>query len=265
MKLRPETKAAIAAARAAGRILDRWFGRVGRVRLKSARDPVTRADGEAERAIRRLLGRRFPTIGFLGEESGAAATGPDGRWIVDPLDGTIAFVAGLPTFGVSIALEQCGRLEVGVMLFPRLRELFVAERGRGAWLNGRRIHVSRTSDMARCVVSLWHEAGLWRDRRMRERVARIGAEVRSVAMIGACFSLAYVAAGRLDGYWERRAHAWDLAAGAVLVREAGGRITGGAGQPFDVDEATVVASNGRIHDRLVAHLNGRGEPVRGAR
>jgi fructose-1,6-bisphosphatase/inositol monophosphatase family enzyme len=113
------------------------------------------------------------------------AKGPDGRWIVDPLDGTIAFVAGLPTFGVSIALKRGGRLEVGVMLFPRLRELFVAERGQGAWLNGRRIRVSRTTEMARCVVSLWHEAALWRDRRMRERMARMGADVRSVAMVGA--------------------------------------------------------------------------------
>ena len=133
----------------------------------------------------------------------------------------------------------------------------MAERGRGAWLNGRRIHVTHTRDMARCVLSLWHEAGLWRDRPMRERVARLGAEVRSVTMVGACFSLAYVAAGRLDGYWERQAHPWDVAAGALLVREAGGRVTGGAGQPFDVDEATIVASNGRIHDRMVALLNGR--------
>jgi myo-inositol-1(or 4)-monophosphatase len=265
MRLRAETRAAVAAARAAGRILDRWFGRAGPVRLKGPRDPVTRADGAAERAIRRLLGARFPAIGFLGEEGGAVATGPDGRWIVDPLDGTIAFVAGLPTFGVSIALERRGRLEVGVMLFPRLGELFVAERGRGAWLNGRRIHVTRTTDMARCVVSLWHEPGLWRDARMRARVARVGAEVRSVAVVGACFSLAYVAAGRFDAYWERKAHAWDVAAGALLVREAGGRVTGGAGQPFDVDEPTIVASNGRIHRRVVALLNGRRPPARAVR
>jgi myo-inositol-1(or 4)-monophosphatase len=257
MTLRAEARAAVAAARAGGRILERWFGRVGPVRLKSPRDPVTGADRASEQAIRGLLARRFPRIGFLGEESGAVTSGPDGRWIVDPLDGTIAFVAGLPTFGVSIALERRGRLEVGVMLFPRLRELFVAERGRGAWLNGRRIRVSRTRQLARCVVSLWHEAGLWRDRPMRERVARVGAEVRSVAMVGACFSLAYVAAGRLDGYWERQAHAWDVAAGALLVREAGGRVTGGAGQPFDVNEPTIVASNGRIHRRLVALLSGR--------
>jgi myo-inositol-1(or 4)-monophosphatase len=256
MTLRPETRAAIAAARAAGRILDRGFGRVGPVRLKSPRDPVTRVDGASERAIRRLLHGRFPAIGFLGEEGGMVATGPDGRWIVDPLDGTIAFVAGLPSFGVSIALERRGRLEVGVMLFPRLRELFVAERGTGAWLNGRRIRVSRTSRMTSCVISLWHEAGLWRDARMRARLARLGAEVRSVAMFGACFSLAYVAAGRLDAYWERQAHPWDVAAGALLVHEAGGRVTGGAGQPFDLNEPAIVASNGRIHTRVLAHLNG---------
>jgi myo-inositol-1(or 4)-monophosphatase len=136
------------------------------------------------------------------------------------------------------------------MLFPRLGELFVAERGRGAWLNGRRIRVSRTRDLASCVVSLWHEPGLWRDARMQRRVARVGAEVRSVAMFGACFSLAYVAAGRLDAYWERCAHPWDVAAGALLVREAGGRVTGAAGQPFDVNEPSIVASNGRIHARL---------------
>jgi myo-inositol-1(or 4)-monophosphatase len=247
MRLRAETHAALDAARAGGRILNHWFGRVGPVRLKGPRDPVTRADGLSERAIRRLLHRRFPAIGFLGEEGGVVATGPHGRWIVDPLDGTIAFVAGLPTFGVSIALERRGRLEVGVML------------------NGRRIRVSRTTEMARCVVSLWHEAALWRDHRMRSRVARVGAEVRSVAMVGACFSLAYVAAGRLDAYWERQAHPWDVAAGALLVREAGGRVTGGAGQPFDVDEPSIVASNGRIHDRIVAILNGRRAPARRTR
>ena len=262
MRLRPETRAAIAAARVAGRILERGFGRAGPVRLKSPRDPVTRVDGASERAIQRLLHRRFPTIGFLGEEGGAVATGPDGRWIVDPLDGTIAFVAGLPSFAVSIALERRSRLEVGVILFPRLRELFVAERGRGAWLNGRRIKVSRARALPRCVVSLWHDPGLWRDGPMRARIARLGAEVRSVAMFGACFSLAYVAAGRLDAYWERQAHPWDVAAGVLLVREAGGRVTGGAGQAFDVNEPSVVASNGRVHDRVVAHLNGRRPPRR---
>jgi myo-inositol-1(or 4)-monophosphatase len=256
MRFRPETRAAVAAATAAGGILQRHFGRVGRVRLKGPRDPVTRADTASERLIRRALARRFPDIGFLGEE-GTVATGPGGRWIVDPLDGTIAFVAGLPTFGVSIALERAGRLEVGVLLFPRLRELFVAERGRGAWLNGRRLRVSSATRLSHCVVSLWHDEGVWANRSLRARIARVGQAVRSVAVHGACFSLAYVAAGRFDAYWELSAHPWDLAAGALLVREAGGRVTSGPGGPFDLDNPTVLASNGRIHDRLVAFLRGR--------
>ncbi len=134
----PETRAAIAAAQAAGDLLLARVGRVRGVRLKSAKDPVTEADAAAERCIRRFLHRRFPRIGFLGEEGGAAE-GPDGRWIVDPLDGTIGFVAGLPFFSVLIALERRGTLESSVTYVPRLGESFVAERGRGAWLNGRRI------------------------------------------------------------------------------------------------------------------------------
>jgi len=251
----PETRAAVEAATLAGRVLERSFGRVGPVRLKGPKDPVTAVDAASERLIRRTLARRFPDVGFLGEE-GTAVTGSDGRWIVDPLDGTIAYVAGLPTFGVSIALERARRLEVGVLLFPRLRELFVAERGRGAWLNGRRLRVTATTDLARCVVSLWHDDRVWASPRLRAGVARVGRAVRSVTLHGACFSLAYVAAGRLDGYWERSAHAWDLAAGALLVREAGGRVTSGSGGAFDLEGPTVLASNGRIHRRLVALLTG---------
>lgn len=259
MTFSAETRAAIGAARAAGRILARQFGRPRDVRLKAPKDPVTAADAAAERCIRRHLGRRYPTIGFLGEEgtAGSGAAGPDGRWIVDPLDGTIAFIAGLPSYGVSIALERRGRIDVAVVLLPRLGELFVAERGRGAWLNGRRIRVSRRTGLAQCVVSLWQDDRVWRDRRLRDRIARAARAVRSVRSVGAVFSLAYVAAGRLDGYWERSAHPWDVAAGALLVREAGGRVTDGAGAPHDIEQRTIIASNGRIHRRLLDFLTGR--------
>lgn len=141
MTLWPETQAAVEAAEAAGRILLGQFGHPRGVRLKSAKDPVTAADAAAERCIRASLARRFRDIGFLGEE-GTRVDGPDGRWIVDPLDGTLGFVSGLPFFGTSIALEHRGRIEVGVILFPRLGELFVAERGRGAWLNGRAVRAT---------------------------------------------------------------------------------------------------------------------------
>jgi myo-inositol-1(or 4)-monophosphatase len=260
----PETRAAIAAARVAGRILMAQLGRPRAVRLKSPVDPVTAADRAAERAIRQLLGRRFPRIGFVGEE-GTNVRGPDGRWIVDPLDGTIAFIAGLPSFGVSIALEREGRLAAAVVWLPRLGELLVAERGRGTTLNGRPVRVTRTADLARCVVSLWQDQRTWRDARLRARVARIGRRVRSVRSVGAVFSLAYVAAGRLDGYWERSAHVWDVAAGALLVREAGGRVTDVDGAPVELPWPAIVASNGRIHGDLVAALSRRRAMARGRR
>jgi myo-inositol-1(or 4)-monophosphatase len=261
MNFGPETQAAVEAAEAAGKILLRHFGRVRGVRLKGAKDPVTAADTAAERCIRASLARRFPHIGFLGEE-GSRVDGPGGRWIVDPLDGTIAFISGLPFFAVSIALERGGRIEAGVVLLPRLGELFVAERGRGAWLNRHRIRVSRTTRLADCVISLWHDDTVWRDRRLRERIAGLALAVRNVRIFGAGFSLAYVAAGRLDAYWEQSACSWDVAAGALLVTEAGGRVTDGAGRPFDIEQPTILASNGRIHRHLVMALNGR--PARAA-
>ncbi|MBI4536941.1 MAG: inositol monophosphatase [candidate division NC10 bacterium] len=258
-----ETQAAIEAALAAGGLLLRRAGRPRQVRLKSAKDPVTEVDAAAERRIQTMLRRRFPRIGFLGEEGGAR-NGPDGRWIVDPLDGTLAFVTGLPLYAVLIALERRGTLEAGVAYFPGLGELFVAERGRGAWLNGRRIRVSGRRALHECVLSLWHDDTVWGNRPLRERIAALALRVRNVRIFGAGFALAYVAAGRLDAYWEQSAHPWDLAAGALLVREAGGRVTTGAGRPFDLDDPTILASNGHIHGRLVAALTptGRGSPGR---
>ena len=256
MKLRSEARAAIEAAEAAGRILMRRLGRAQKVRRKGPKDLVTAADVASEQCIRQMLHRRFPDIGFLGEE-GTGAEGPGGRWIVDPLDGTIGFIAGLPFFGVSIALERRGRIEAGVILLPRLGELFVAERRRGAWLNGRRIRVSRTARLEDAVVALWHDDTVWGSRRLRERIARLALRVRNLRIFGAAFSLAYVAAGRLDGYWEQSAKPWDVAAGALLVTEAGGRVTDGKGRPFTLEQSTILASNGRIHPRLITALNGR--------
>jgi myo-inositol-1(or 4)-monophosphatase len=253
MRHRSEARAAIEAAEAAGRILLQRFGQTQDVRKKGPKDLVTAADVMAERCIRRMLHRRFPEIGFLGEE-GEGIEGPGGRWIVDPLDGTIAFIAGLPFFGVSIALERRGRIEVGVILLPRLSEFFVAERGRGAWLNGRRIRISRTARLEDAVVALWHDDTVWGSRRLRERIARLALRVRSLRIFGAAFSLAYVAAGRLDGYWEQSASPWDVAAGMLLVSEAGGRVTSGAGGPFDLTGSTIFASNGRIHRPLLRAL-----------
>ncbi len=253
MRYLPETQAAVEAAEAAGRILLRHVGHPRGIRLKSAKDPVTATDVAAERCIRRFLRGRFPRIGFLGEE-GTAWEGPDGRWIVDPLDGTIAYVTGLPFSAVLIALERGGTLEAGVLHFPQLGEIFVAERGRGAWLNGRRIRVSSRTRLAECVIALWHDDSVWGTRSLRERIAALALRVRNVRIFGAGYAMACVAAGRLDAYWEQSANPWDIAAGALLVREAGGRVTDGRGRPLDLYQPTVLASNGRIHRRLVAAL-----------
>jgi myo-inositol-1(or 4)-monophosphatase len=248
-----ETQAAVEAARAAGRILLRQCGRARGIRLKSAKDPVTAADVAAERCIRGRLRRRFPKIGYLGEE-GTRADGPDGRWIVDPLDGTMVFIAGLPFFAVCIALEREGRTDLGVLYLPRLDEMFVAERGRGAFLNGRRIHVSSTTRLRHCMIALWHDDSVWGNRALCERIAALALKVRNVRIFGAGFALASVAAGRLDGYWEQSAYPWDIAAGALIVAEAGGRVTDGGGRPLDINQPTILASNGRIHRRLVTAL-----------
>ena len=228
-------------------------GRARRIRLKSAKDPVTEVDVAAERCIRQILGRQFPEIGFLGEE-GSAVGGQDGRWIVDPLDGTIAFVADLPLYSVLIALEREGIIRASVLYVPRLRELFVAERGRGAWLNGRRIQVSPRTRLVECVIALWHDDSVWSNRSLRERIAALALRVRNVRIFGAGYALANVAAGRLDAYWEQSAKPWDVAAGALLVAEAGGRVTDGRGRPLDLSQPTILATNGHIHRRMVAAL-----------
>jgi len=256
MRPRPETQAAARAAVAAGAILLRHLGRVRGIRLKGAKDPVTAADAAAERCIRVSLARAFPRLGFLGEE-GTTAEGPDGRWIVDPLDGTIGYIAGLPFFAVSIALERSAGVVSGVLYLPRLGELYLAERGRGAWCNGRRIRVSGTARLVDSVIALWHDDSVWRDRPLRERIAALALRVRSVRIFGAGFSLACVAAGRLDAYWEQSARPWDVAAGALLVTEAGGRVTDGAGRALDLAQPTILASNGRLHRSLVTALSRR--------
>jgi myo-inositol-1(or 4)-monophosphatase len=248
-----ETRAAMVAARAAGELLLARAGRVRNVCLKSAKDPVTDVDVAAERCIRRILGREFPRIGFVGEE-GSAVEGPDGRWIVDPLDGTMAFVADLPFYSVLIALERRGVLASSVTYVPRLQECFVAERGRGAWLNGRRIHVSSRRRLVECVIALWHDDSVWSHRPLRERIAALALRVRNVRIFGAGYGLANIAVGRLDAYWEQSANPWDIAAGALLVEEAGGRVTDGRGRTLDLHQPTILASNGHIHRRLVAAL-----------
>lgn len=259
-----ETGLAIEAARAAGTILLTSLGRVRGIRKKAAKDLVTAADVAAERRIAAILTAGLPGAGFRGEEGGRRGAAGEECWIVDPLDGTTSFVRGLPTFSVCIALTRRGRIQTGVILLPRLGELLVAERGRGAYLNGRRLRVSRTADLGDAVLALWHDDSVWRDRALRARLSALALAARQARIEGAGFGLAYVAAGRLDAYWEQSAGPWDMAAGVLLVEEAGGRVTDGGGRPLDLEQPTILASNGRLHGRILRFL--RAGPARpGAR
>ena len=255
---------ATAASRAAvdaGALLARHVGRPKRVQTKrSAIDLVTEIDRASETRIHRRLHRAFPTFGFLGEEHGERRATSPFRWIVDPLDGTNNFVHGMPLFGVSIGLEYRQQLVVGVIYDPLRRELFVATRHGGAFLNGRRIHVSTTRRLSQSLLSTgfssnflthdqpylgWFQAA----QRHSHGVRRIGSTV---------LSLASIAAGRLEGFYERDLWPWDMAAGILLVKEAGGRVTDLAGRPPTLSHGALLATNGRIHGELLRLLRRSG-------
>ncbi len=231
------------------------FGAVARVDKKGAIDLVTDVDLRVEQMFRALIAERFPDHAVLAEElSGTPPPGARYRWIFDPLDGTTNYAHGLPIFCATVALEIDGRIEVGAVYDPTRRELFTAERGGGAFLNGMPLSVSsaaRLLDALLCTGFPYdvHET-------IDEVVGLFGhfvARARGVRRLGsAALDLCYVAAGRLDGFWEQRLHPWDVAAGALLVQEAGGRVTDLLGGPFSVYSGEVLASNGRIHDEMVA-------------
>jgi myo-inositol-1(or 4)-monophosphatase len=254
--LRPLTTEAISLAREAGRILRRRFRTAVRVTLKGPADIVTATDLEVQRLIVRRLRRRFPAHGILAEEGLDATAGTEWRWIVDPLDGTKNFAHGLPSFCVSIAVERGGQVEVGVVHEPVYDELFVAVRGCGAWCNGRPIRVSAVNqlDAAFLGTGLPH-----RVHRFARSVGRtftrfatcsLGVRDRGAGALDLC----YVACGRFDGYWEIDQSPWDIAAGGLIVTEAGGRMSNFHGGPFDIFGGETVASNGKIHDEILAVL-----------
>src|ERR687885_219610 len=235
-----EVEAAIEAARAAGAVLRRGYGTSKTIRYKATIDLVTAFDEESERTIIQILSAAFPTYGFWTEESGHHPATGDARWIVDPLDGTTNYAHDLPHFAVSIALEKAGTLVAGVVYDPILDELFVAERGGAATLNGRTIHVSPTEELVRAVLA------------QRDYNAGMAVLAQGLRQTGsAALDMCYVAAGRLDGCFERGMHLWDIGAGMVIVAAAGGRVSTYAGTACDQNTDEIVASNGLLHPALL--------------
>ncbi|MFN3613532.1 MAG: inositol monophosphatase family protein [Rubrimonas sp.] len=256
----PNLSVMIAAARKAARRLVRDFGEVEnlQVSLKGQGDFVSNADRKSEETIRDELMRARPAYGWLGEETGAE-DGQDGmhRWIVDPLDGTTNFLHGIPHWCISIALERKGEITHGVIYDPIKDEMFTAEKGGGAWLNDRRLRVSGRRDLSMmlfgCGVPF---AGSRHLPRFLRELAALMPQCAGVRRGGAAaLDLAYVAAGRLDGYWERGINAWDVAAGALLVREAGGLLRELSRDGADpVATGDILAANAEAADQVLAIL-----------
>lgn len=248
-------RVAIDVAREAGRILGEHYGRAKQVRFKGEVDLVTEIDEQSETLIVERIRQHFPEHNILSEESGrtrSPETGSPYRWIIDPLDGTTNFAHGYPFFCVSIGLERDGETILGVVYAPTLDELFFAERGFGAFLNGRRLAVSSTDSLIRSLLV----TGFNYDRdTARANLARWEHFlIRSQAIRrdgSAALNLCCVAAGRFDGYWELGLKPWDCAAGILLIREAGGIVTDDSGAPHTYDAGALVASNGRLHHELL--------------
>jgi myo-inositol-1(or 4)-monophosphatase len=243
------------AADKAARGLKRDFGEVEQlqVSLKGPGDFVSTADTKAEKVLRQELSRARPDYGFLMEESGASeGSDSEHRWIVDPLDGTTNFLHGLPHFCISIALERAGEIVAAVILDPVKDETFWAEKGIGAYLNDRRLRVSSRRQMTNALIATGTPFGQRADRpRFLRQFDAIMANVADVRRLGAAaLDLAYVAAGRYDGFWEYGLQPWDVAAGWLLVREAGGYISEPDGEGHPVGSGDVLAANDHLHGLL---------------
>jgi myo-inositol-1(or 4)-monophosphatase len=249
--------AAIAGALAAGKVLRKHFQKPLTIREKANSSLVTNADVEAEEVCIQLLLKKFPDFGVIAEESDPRATQGEGRWIIDPLDGTTNFVHRFPMFCVSIGAEWDGKIVAGVIYHPILREMLVAVRGKGAKLNGKPVFVSKTQKLNNALLTTGFtyqkQVLLHREMGAFERLSTIARAVRRPG--SAALDLAYTGRGVFDGFWERNLSPWDVAAGSLIVEEAGGKVTDFQGNPFSVYKREIVASNGLLHDSLLQTIS----------
>jgi myo-inositol-1(or 4)-monophosphatase len=248
---------AVDAAKAAGKVLIKYFGSQLKISEKEGAGLVTNADFEAQNAAVSILRQASPDFGFLTEEAAPELTESPGRWIIDPLDGTTNYVHGFPMFCVSIAAEWNHELVVGVIYHPILDELYVGVKGKGSQMNGQSISVSNTDKIDNALLTTGFTYR--KDELLKTEIAsfeKLSAKARAIRRPGsAALDLAYTARGVFDGFWERRLSPWDVAAGAVIVTEAGGKVTDFQGNPFQVHGGELLASNQLVHSALLKEIN----------
>jgi myo-inositol-1(or 4)-monophosphatase len=238
-------------AREAGALLLSFFGKVA-VEYKGDVDLVTQADRNAEQLIVSRIRERWPDHDLIGEEGSRRETGSDFRWYIDPLDGTTNFAHGYPVFCVSLALEYKNERVAGAIYDPCRDEMFAAEKGSGAWLNSRPVHVSKVTSLAESLVATGFPSHKRHKNPNIHFYHQITLRSHGVRRAGsAALDLCCVAAGRYDGFWEFNLNSWDTAAGVLLVEEAGGRVSNFSGGPFNIDSREVLASNGIIHQEML--------------
>jgi histidinol-phosphatase len=248
-----ELKAALDAARAAADVIRGFYQRNVKIEVKADKTPVTEADVRSEETIRELLTRRFPTHGFYGEETGKSGMDAESIWLVDPIDGTKSFVRECPFFSTQIALLRGGRFVLGVSMAPAYDELAWAERGRGAFLNGKRIHVGRTATLDAAIVS----SGNLKSLAASPAWPRFGGLIGGISRIrgyGDFVHYHLLARGALDAVIESDVNILDIAALTVIVEEAGGEFTDLTGAPVGLATTTVLATNGPLHRPILEKI-----------
>ncbi len=249
---------AIEAAREAGKYLKFSVGKVRSIEIKKGeeRNLVSEIDKTSEAKIISIIKRRHPNHAILAEESGEAATTSDYKWVIDPLDGTTNFLHGLPIFCVTIGIEYKGEIVAGVVYDPNTEELFTAEKGSGAYCNGKRMKVSAATELINSllVTGFPYDIAKNPDNAVGHFVNFL-MEGQGLRRLGsAALDLSYVAAGRMDGFWEVNLNPWDMAAGILFVTEAGGKVTDFSGTPSSIYNKQVLATNGLIHEAMLAVL-----------
>ena len=259
-------KHAIEIAVKAGKFIRSHLGKIKILGYKGEINLVTDIDKKSEDLIIKYLKKPFPRHEFLAEERGGSRAACDYRWVIDPLDGTTNFTHGFPFFCVSIALEKGGSSILGVIYDPMREELFYAEKGKGAFLNKKRIQVSRTPKLKDSLLATGFAYNFKRARKSNiENFINFSLNSRAIRRAGsAALDLSYVACGRFDGFWELDLYPWDTAAGSLIVKEAGGKISKFLGKTYSHYDKELLASNGRIHSEMIKVLkNAEGIKIKG--